>query len=243
MLQYALISPLTGASDHRFTRKFAASFTARLSLPQTRTAFLSSPPHLRLDRTTIVTTEAAGRPRTTIAPLVLTDSAGKTAAASTSTLHSTRKTRTRWKLSRTSPGTETSTKTFQFAGTKDRRAVTAQRVSAYRVEAERVAGLNRSLKYAAVGDFEYHAKGLELGDLSGNEFVVTLRGCQLEGPLAEQSIVDPKEQLQSYLSRSLRQLYEKGFLNYYGLQRLRYLCNPYRRGRSKNPQRRLQRCM
>ena len=114
---------------------------------------------------------------------------------------------------------KTNTKTFQFAGTKDRRAVTVQRVSAYRIEAERLAGLNRSLRYAAVGDYEYHKQGLELGDLRGNEFVVTLRDCHLEGATIEQNSRDRKWQLQSYLTESLGHLRERGFLNFYGLQR------------------------
>jgi tRNA pseudouridine13 synthase len=111
------------------------------------------------------------------------------------------------------------TKTFQFAGTKDRRAVTVQRVSAYRVEAERLAGLNRWLKYAAVGDYEYHKQGLELGDLSGNEFVITLRDCQLEGSSSAEVAAGRKGELHSYLQTSLQRLREKGFLNFYGLQR------------------------
>lgn len=114
---------------------------------------------------------------------------------------------------------KTNTKTFQFAGTKDRRAVTVQRVSAYRVDAERMVGLNRTLRYAAVGDYEYHKQGLELGDLSGNEFVITLRDCHLGGSALEQDTFERREQLQSYLKQSLQQLHDKGFLNFYGLQR------------------------
>ncbi|OCT49742.1 putative pseudouridine synthase TruD/Pus7 [Cladophialophora carrionii] len=114
---------------------------------------------------------------------------------------------------------KTNTKTFQFAGTKDRRAVTVQRVSAYRVEAERLAGLNRSLKYAAVGDFEYHKQGLELGDLSGNEFVITLRECQLEASSSDNVAGQRKAEIHSYLHTALHRLREKGFLNFYGLQR------------------------
>ncbi|OAP64242.1 hypothetical protein AYL99_00214 [Fonsecaea erecta] len=113
----------------------------------------------------------------------------------------------------------TNNKAFQFAGTKDRRAVTVQRVSAYRVEAERLASLNRSLRYAAVGDFEYQKHGLELGDLTGNEFVVTLRDCHLVELVPGLNTTEEKAAIQSYLSQALRQLHEHGFLNYYGLQR------------------------
>ncbi|KAL2413645.1 Multisubstrate pseudouridine synthase 7 [Exophiala dermatitidis] len=114
---------------------------------------------------------------------------------------------------------KTTNKTFQFAGTKDRRAVTVQRVSAYRIEAPRLAGLNRILRFSAVGDFEYQKHGLELGDLSGNEFVVTLRDCSIEGAESAATTSDRVSLARSYLGQSLQGLREKGFLNYYGLQR------------------------
>ncbi|KAI1609389.1 pseudouridine synthase [Exophiala viscosa] len=112
----------------------------------------------------------------------------------------------------------TTNRTFQFAGTKDRRAVTSQRVSAYRIEPERLAGLNKFLRFAGIGDFQHQPQGLELGDLKGNEFVITLRDCKLHGS----DEVDSAARIstaQTYLSESLRGLREKGYLNYYGLQR------------------------
>ncbi|KAK5051576.1 hypothetical protein LTR84_003228 [Exophiala bonariae] len=110
-------------------------------------------------------------------------------------------------------------KAFNFAGTKDRRGVTVQRVSAYRVEVNRLAGMNRSLRYAAIGDFTYEKHGLELGELNGNEFVITLRECRL-GADWDQLPEDQKlETAKEYLSQSLDQLRNQGFLNHYGLQR------------------------
>jgi tRNA pseudouridine13 synthase len=109
-------------------------------------------------------------------------------------------------------------KAFQFAGTKDRRAVTVQRVSAYRVEGHRLASQNRLLRNAAIGDFEYQQHGLELGDLKGNEFLITLRECQWEKtqslPIEEK--ISAAEQA---MSLACRNLHEKGFFNFYGLQR------------------------
>lgn len=109
-------------------------------------------------------------------------------------------------------------KIFQFAGTKDRRGVTVQRASAYRVEAERLAGQNRMLRNASVGDFEYQKHGLELGDLKGNEFVITLRDCKWEGH-QDLSMKEKLSAAKDAVSRSLRDLHEKGYFNYYGLQR------------------------
>ncbi|KAL4880903.1 pseudouridine synthase [Aspergillus karnatakaensis] len=109
-------------------------------------------------------------------------------------------------------------KSFQFAGTKDRRGVTAQRACAHRLQVDRLAKLNRTLRNASVGDFEYRKHGLELGDLCGNEFVVTLRECEIPGidvQEGETAVAKAKEQLNS----ALRNLYQRGYFNYYGLQR------------------------
>ncbi len=111
-----------------------------------------------------------------------------------------------------------SAKNFQFAGTKDRRAVTVQRVSAYRVEEARLAYQNKMLRNAGIGDFEYQRHGLELGDLKGNEFIITLRECQWEHaqtfPIKEKIAAAEQAVLQA-----CSDLHEKGFFNYYGLQR------------------------
>ncbi|CAG8397734.1 unnamed protein product [Penicillium salamii] len=109
-------------------------------------------------------------------------------------------------------------KSFQFAGTKDRRGVTAQRVCATRVLAERLARLNPTLRNAMVGDFEYRKQGLELGDLAGNEFVITLR--ELDIPSAD--LNDPKAAVtkaSEVVGTALKNLRERGYFNYYGLQR------------------------
>ena len=68
-----------------------------------------------------------------------------------------------------SPGTITT------AGTKDKRGVTVQRIRAFKVTAERLAGLNPSLRGMQLGNFEYVANPLKLGMLAGNRFVVVLR--------------------------------------------------------------------
>ncbi|KZF24052.1 putative pseudouridine synthase TruD/Pus7 [Xylona heveae TC161] len=109
-------------------------------------------------------------------------------------------------------------KDFQFAGTKDRRAVTVQRVSVYRVFADRLANLNKTLRGAVIGGFDYRQSGLELGELDGNEFAITLRDCRFPG---EESLSAPEKiELGSRtVSAALAKLREDGFINYYGLQR------------------------
>lgn len=101
-----------------------------------------------------------------------------------------------------------------FAGTKDRRAVTVQRCSAFRVRAERLAALNEGgdaglRQGTRVGDFEYKTYGLELGDLGGNEFCITLRECAVEGG----------GELETVVRAAVDRVRECGFINYFGLQR------------------------
>ncbi|KAL3467571.1 pseudouridine synthase [Aspergillus heterothallicus] len=109
-------------------------------------------------------------------------------------------------------------KSLQFAGTKDRRGVTVQRACVHRVHADRLAKLNRTLRNAVIGDFEYQRHGLELGDLNGNEFVVTLRDCEIPGVDTR----DPQAaaaKAKELASTALKNLYQRGYFNYYGLQR------------------------
>ncbi|OOF95229.1 hypothetical protein ASPCADRAFT_207705 [Aspergillus carbonarius ITEM 5010] len=110
------------------------------------------------------------------------------------------------------------TKNFQFAGTKDRRGVTVQRACAHRLQADRLAKMNPTLRNAAVGDFEYCKHGLDLGDLNGNEFVITLRECDIPGvdfTDREAAVAKSKELVET----ALRNLRERGYFNYFGLQR------------------------
>jgi len=109
-------------------------------------------------------------------------------------------------------------RSFQFAGTKDRRGVTTQRACVHRVHAERLAHLNKMLRNATLGDFEYRKEGLDLGDLHGNEFVITLRDCEIPGVGKEnpQAAVAKATEL---VGTSLKNVHERGYLNYYGLQR------------------------
>ncbi|ORZ05755.1 pseudouridine synthase [Lobosporangium transversale] len=96
-------------------------------------------------------------------------------------------------------------KVFSFAGTKDRRGVTSQWVTAHKVKADRLNGLNKSLRNMRLGNFSYVSQGLKLGDLNGNRFTITLRNV----------LVDSEETL----NRSMISLRDKGFINYFGMQR------------------------
>ena len=111
-------------------------------------------------------------------------------------------------------------KNFAFAGTKDRRAVTVQRVSVFRQQAWQLAGLNKILKQGSkVGNFKYEQNGLELGALWGNEFVITLRDCHFSGEEGQWEFSDQLALAKKTVGAAVQNLQEHGFLNYYGLQR------------------------
>lgn len=108
-------------------------------------------------------------------------------------------------------------KSFQFAGTKDRRGVTVQRACVFKVFAERLVSLNKTLRNAVLGDFEYRRHGLELGELTGNEFVITLRECQF--PASQDPQQSALDRAKGLVKTAMHNLRERGYLNYYGLQR------------------------
>uniref|UniRef100_A0ACD5T8N9 Uncharacterized protein n=1 Tax=Avena sativa TaxID=4498 RepID=A0ACD5T8N9_AVESA len=94
---------------------------------------------------------------------------------------------------------------FGFSGTKDKRAVTTQQVTVFKVPASKLAALNKRLFGMKVGNFCYVKEGLGLGQLMGNRFTITLRGVVAESEDVIKAAADG--------------LGKNGFINYYGLQR------------------------
>lgn len=101
-------------------------------------------------------------------------------------------------------------KNVRYAGTKDRRAVTCQRFCIHKGKVARVSSLNKGLKNAILGGFAYEDRSLALGDLRGNEFVITIRDVR---PF------DENANIENTIADCFSSLKEKGFLNYYGMQR------------------------
>lgn len=91
-----------------------------------------------------------------------------------------------------------------IAGNKDKRGITTQKMTLFKIEASRLAALNGSMPNILVGDFAYVDNSLGLGDLHGNRFDIAIRE------------VDADEALIGAAVESLKQ---HGFINYYGLQR------------------------
>lgn len=96
-------------------------------------------------------------------------------------------------------------RSFGFSGTKDKRAVTTQRVTIFKQQASRIAALNKRLFGMKIGNFCYVKEGLTLGQLSGNRFTITLRGVIAENHDIIKDAADG--------------LGKNGFINYFGLQR------------------------
>ncbi|MCD4807259.1 MAG: tRNA pseudouridine(13) synthase TruD [Methanococcoides sp.] len=100
-----------------------------------------------------------------------------------------------------------SQKRIGFAGTKDKRAVTTQKISIYDVGEEEVQNVH--LKDTELKILGRSNKGLELGNLTGNEFIITVRDIDTD-----------KNELESRLSQTTASIKEQGGVpNFFGIQR------------------------
>jgi tRNA pseudouridine13 synthase len=97
---------------------------------------------------------------------------------------------------------------FGFAGTKDKRAVTTQLMSAFRLQPQRLMQAAASVRGIRVQVVQPTAERgqceLKLGELQGNRFRLVLRSLNCS---------------QTAAAAALRSLRQKGFINYFGLQR------------------------
>jgi len=91
-----------------------------------------------------------------------------------------------------------------YGGTKDRRAITSQMMSVFKIDPAKLAKLSKELKGVTLGNYSYKPTCLKLGDVKGNRFRISLR-----------NVTGTDEQIEEAMSN----LKEKGFINYYGLQR------------------------
>ncbi|XP_055345709.1 pseudouridylate synthase 7 homolog [Paramacrobiotus metropolitanus] len=94
-------------------------------------------------------------------------------------------------------------KCLQYAGVKDKRAKTVQKVSVRFRDPQRLAGFNQT--GVLIGNIAYAQKQLQLGDLTGNRFRLVIR---------EVSLTD-----RTRVEEAARSFAEQGFVNYFGLQR------------------------
>ncbi|KAI1134152.1 pseudouridine synthase [Hypoxylon sp. FL0543] len=107
---------------------------------------------------------------------------------------------------------------FGTAGTKDRRAVTTQRVSMRRRNPQSLLPINHKINGVRIGDFTFEDYQIHLGQNKGNEFVIVAKNCYFsgtEGLSFEQKLDIAKATVGS----ALEQVNHNGFINYYGTQR------------------------
>jgi TruD family tRNA pseudouridine synthase len=91
-----------------------------------------------------------------------------------------------------------------YAGTKDRRGKTSQLCCIKHKDPKTIFKAASRLQNIYVGNFSFKPDVLKLGHLRGNRFRIVLRQITADEHLVEES---------------LKSVQEKGFLNYYGLQR------------------------
>lgn len=118
-----------------------------------------------------------------------------------------------------------------YAGTKDAKALTRQRVCVADTSAEAVAAVAAQLgaQRLRVGALSYGSAQLALGDLAGNSFGIVLRGLHLvrralPPPLAA-AAAEPRAldfgalEPRAALEAAVGALRSRGFINYFGMQR------------------------
>ncbi|KAI8962497.1 pseudouridine synthase [Daldinia sp. FL1419] len=108
---------------------------------------------------------------------------------------------------------------FGIAGTKDRRAVTTQRVSIRRRNPQSLVSLNNDKIWGVkLGDFKFEQHPIHLGHHSGNEFVIVLKNCYFSGT-QDFSFEKRLDVANVTVKSALEQVTRNGFINYYGTQR------------------------
>ncbi|CAK7198875.1 multisubstrate pseudouridine synthase 7 [Sporothrix eucalyptigena] len=107
---------------------------------------------------------------------------------------------------------------FGFAGTKDRRAATTQRVSVWHSSNQSLAWINTRSTYIKVGDFNFHKSPIQLGQHGGNDFVIAVKGVELVRG-ANCSLSHRLRMTETCVQNALDHIQQHGFINYFGLQR------------------------
>lgn len=93
---------------------------------------------------------------------------------------------------------------FAFAGTKDRRAKTSQWMCARKMDPYRIFRAVEGVPNVHVGNFVIKDHSLRLGDNKGNRFKIALKQVEAD---------------QDMIEKTLNNIKENGFINYFGLQR------------------------
>ncbi len=101
---------------------------------------------------------------------------------------------------------QTSLKRIGFAGMKDKRGITCQQVSLWEPNVARVESFNAN--NLDLRNPVWSKKRLELGDLKGNHFTITIRKINLK-----------EEEIKERFEENFKEINENGLANYFGSQR------------------------
>ncbi|RLN02234.1 hypothetical protein BBJ28_00000222 [Nothophytophthora sp. Chile5] len=103
---------------------------------------------------------------------------------------------------------------FSYSGTKDKAAVTFQHVVVSGVTPERLLAINQDAASGIrVGNLQFVGAPMALGGAKGNRFAITIRelSCKVESSTAT---------IRSTLKSALESVKHRGFVNYFGFQRV-----------------------
>ena len=101
-------------------------------------------------------------------------------------------------------------KTLKFAGNKDKRGITTQKISSYNTLPGELINLTKNKRWnknIEISNFSFSDKELRLGQLKGNQFCVCFR------------FIEGLSNIKSDLDLIIKSINEKGFINYFGMQR------------------------
>lgn len=101
-------------------------------------------------------------------------------------------------------------KTLKFAGNKDKRGITTQKISSYNTLPGELISLTKNKRWnknIEISNFSFSDKELRLGQLKGNQFCVCFR------------FIEGLNNIKNDLDLITKSLNEKGFVNYFGMQR------------------------
>ena len=101
-------------------------------------------------------------------------------------------------------------KTLKFAGNKDKRAITTQKISSYNTLPGELISLTKNKRWnknIEISNFSFSDKELRLGQLKGNQFCVCFR------------FIEGLNNIKENLDKITKSINDKGFINYFGMQR------------------------
>jgi len=96
---------------------------------------------------------------------------------------------------------------FGYAGLKDKRSISSQKISLYNPELERLSKFY--FKDIKTYNPFWSSKKIDIGDLKENRFIITIR--QIEG--------FSKEEIENLINKTIIEINQKGLINYFGEQR------------------------